>query len=185
MRRIICSGGYLRDMTARRTLTAILVAGATALGACGGSDKAKDDGPTRPQYIAQVDALCQKIMRESAPTNRKLQALVNASGSYTSRLKRSPPLLRTTLKLQTRKLSQFKAIDPPKKDVAQIKQLETAADATLQQLRDAIGIAERGDLKAFIDIAFDSNGARAKAERLGTTYGFRKDCFTVPVDLQQ
>ena len=164
---------------------AILVGAAALLGGCGGSGKAKDDGPTRPQYIAKVDALCQKITRQSAPTNRKLQALVNAGGSFTSRLKRSPPLLRTTLTLQKRKLSQFKAIEAPKKDVAQIKELETAADATLQQLRDAIGIAERGDLKAFIDIVFDANGARAKAERLGTTYGFRKDCFTVPVDLQQ
>ncbi len=169
----------------RTILTAILLATATALGACGGdSEEAADKGPTRPEYIAEVNALCQKTTRESAPTNRKLQALVDASGSYTSRLKRSPPLLRTTLELQTQKLTQFKAIDPPKKDVAQIRELMTAADATLQQLRDAIGIAERGDLKAFIDIAFDENGSRAKAERLGTTYGFRKDCFTVPVDLQ-
>jgi len=169
----------------RSMLTAVLLATAAALGACGGdSEKAADKGPTRPEYIAEVDALCQKITRQSAPTNRKLQALVNASGTYTSRLKRSPPLLRTTLKLQTSKLEQFKAIEPPATDKAQIQELSTAAEATLQQLRDAIGIAERGDLKEFIDIAFDEDGARAKAERLGTTYGFRKDCFTVPVDLQ-
>ncbi|MEA2191119.1 MAG: hypothetical protein QOI73_1240 [Solirubrobacteraceae bacterium] len=184
MRRIIGAGGYLRDMTARSTLTAFLVVCATALGACGDSEKAADKGPTRPQYIADVNALCQKITRQSAPTNRKLQALVNASGTYTDRLKRSPPLLRTTLRLQTRKLEQFKAIEPPRKDVAQIKEITTASQAVLAQLRDAIDIAERGDLKEFIDIAFDENGARAKAERLGTTYGLRADCFTVPVDLQ-
>ena len=162
-----------------------MLVGATALGACGGdSDEAADKGPTRPAYIADVDALCQRIARQSAPTNRKLQQLVNGSGSYTSRLKRSPPFLRTTLELQTRKLRQFKAIKPPSKDVAQIKEVSTASEAVLAQLREAIAIAERGDLKEFIDIVFDENGARAKAERLGTTYGFRKDCFTVPVDVQ-
>lgn len=185
MRRIICAGGYLRGMTARRPLTAILLGAATALGACGGgSDEPAQKGPTRAEYVADVNALCQEVTRQSEPTNRKLQALVNASGSYTSRLKRSPPLLRTTLKLQTDKLEQFKAIEPPSKDVAQIKELSTAADATLRQLQKAIGIAERGDLKAFIDIVFDEDGSRARAERLGTTYGFRADCFTVPVDLQ-
>jgi hypothetical protein len=169
---------------ARTTLLAILVAAATLLVACGGgSDSKKAAGPTRPAYIAEVDALCQKVARQSRPTNRKLQALVNASGTYASRLKKSTPLLQKTYALQKSKLDGFRGITPPAKDQAQIKQVIAASSAALEEFRGAIPIAERGDLKAFIDIAFDANGTRAKAERLGTDYGFRADCFAVPIDL--
>jgi hypothetical protein len=171
---------------ARTALLALLVAAAAALAACGGGSTAKkDQGPTRPAYIAQVDALCKKVAQRSKPTNRKLQALVNASGSYSDRLRRSTPLLRKTYALQQGKLEAFKRMQPPAKDRAQIHALVVASSKALGELRGGIPIAQRGDLKGIIDIAFDANGTRANAERLGTAYGFRKDCFAVPIDLGQ
>jgi hypothetical protein len=172
---------------ARTALPALLVAAAAALAACGGggSTAKKDQGPTRPAYIAQVDALCKKVTRQSKPTNRKLQALVDASGSYSDRLRRSTPLLRKTYALQRGKLEAFKRVRPPAKDRARIHALVVASSKALDELRGGIPIAQRGDLKGIIDIAFDANGTRANAERLGTTYGFRKDCFAVPIDLGQ
>ena len=169
---------------ARKLLPVILAAAVLPIAGCGDdSDSAGDSGITRPEYIKQVNAVCAKTAQESKPTNRKLQALVDASGTYASRLKKAAPHLQTTYDLQKAKLDKIKAIDPPEKDKAQIAEVVKTSEATLGEFQDAIGIAERGDLKRFIDVAFDANGTRAKAERLGTTYGFDMQCFAVPVDL--
>ena len=170
----------------RTLLTAIVLAAATLAAGCGGGgdSKAKQDNAlTRPQYIKQVDAVCRKTAQQSKPTNRKLQALVNGSGTFSSRLKKAAPLLHTTYRLQKAKLDRIKAMAPPAKDRAQVAEVVKASAAALAEFRNGLPIAERGDLKNFIDIAFDANGTRAKAERLGTTYGFRTECFAVPIDL--
>jgi len=168
----------------RTLLTAMLVAAATLAAGCGGDSKSKkEDAVTRPEFIKQVNAVCAKTVQQSKPTNRKLQALVNASGTFSSRLKKAAPHLRTTYELQKAKLDRIKAMTPPPKDRAQIAKVVKTSAAALAELRSGIPVAERGDLKNFIDIAFDANGTRADAERLGTTYGFREECFTVPIDL--
>jgi hypothetical protein len=170
---------------ARKLLPAILAAAVLPFAGCGGDDSqsAKENGITRAEYIKQVDAICAKTAQESKPTNRKLQALIDASGTYASRLKKAAPHLQTTYDLQKAKVDRIKAIDPPQKDKAQVAEIIKTSTATLGEFQDAVGIAERGDLKGFIDVAFDANGTRAKAERLGTTYGFDAECFAVPVDL--
>jgi hypothetical protein len=170
---------------ARALLAAILGAAVLPIAGCGDDSESakKDSGITRAEYVKQVDAICAKTTQKSKPTNRKLQALVDASGTYASRLKKAAPHLQTTYDLQKDKIEQIKALDPPEKDRAQIAEITKVSDATLAEFQDAVGIAERGDLKRFIDVAFDANGTRAKAERLGTTYGFDADCFAVPVDL--
>jgi hypothetical protein len=178
--------GYLRDMAPRRVLALLLVAATPLLGACGGDDKSKaaNNGPTRPQYIAEVNALCSKVTRDSRPTIRKIQALIEGSGSYSSRLRKGAPLLRDTYDAQAAKLADFKKIAPPKKDVVQIRQLTVAAEGALGDLRDALPAADKGDLPPIIDLATDASGNRAKVERLGVTYGFQEDCFGLPVKLQ-
>ncbi|MEY2514796.1 MAG: hypothetical protein QOJ89_2154 [bacterium] len=171
---------------ARKLLPAVLAAAAVLpIAGCGGDDSksTKDSGITRAEYVKQVNAVCAKTAQQSKPTNRKLQALVDASGSYTSRLKKAAPYLQTTYDLQKSKVDRIKAIDPPQKDKAQVAEVVKASTAALAEFKRGVGIAERGDLKSFIDIAFDANGTRAKAERLGTTYGFNAQCFAVPVDL--
>jgi len=171
---------------ARALLATVLIGATLPFAGCGGDDEkssAKEDAITRPEYIKRVNAICSETAQKSKPTNRKLQALVDASGSYKSRLKKAAPHLSTTYDLQKDKLDQIKAIDPPAKDRAQIAELVKVSEATLKEFQGAIAIAERGDLKSFIDVAFDANGTRAKAERLGTTYGLNAQCFAVPVDL--
>ncbi len=177
----------MSHLRVRTVSAAMLLAVATLLGACGGggSEAKKDTGPTRPAYIAEVNALCAKVTRQSRPTNRRLQALVNATGSFSDRLKKSVPLLRKTYSLQAGKLYDFRRIKPPAKDRAQINAVIAASALALKEFRGGIPIAQRGDLKGFIDIAFDANSTRARAERLGTTYGFREDCFAIPIDLGQ
>jgi hypothetical protein len=173
---------------ARTMLIALLLTAAGALGACGGGDDSaaeKDSGPTRPEYIAQVDKLCAKVTKASQPTNRKLQALVNGTGTFSSRLKKSTPLLQKTYDLQKGKLEDVRAVPSPKKDRAQINEVLATGSKALEEFKKGIPIARRGDLKNFIDIAFDANGTRAKAERLGTTYGFAADCFRIPIELDE
>jgi hypothetical protein len=166
-------------------LAAGLVAASLGLAACGGDgdSKPKGNGITRPQYVAQVDRICKKITQQSTPSFDKLQALVDASGTYKSRLIKAAPILRTVYNLQDRKLRRVKTLEPPTADRAQVAEITTAARATLTEFQKFLPAADRGDLPALIDIATDASGSRAKVERLGTTYGFRKDCFSVPLDL--
>ena len=163
-------------------LAGMLAAVALLATACGGDDEAaKDEGVTRPQYIAQVDALCRKVTRESRPINREIQKLLEASGSLSGRLRKGAPLLRRTYDKQAAKFAAFKKIEPPEADRARIATLTTAAQQALDDLRDALPAADAGDVPPIIDLATDASGARTKAERLGVSYGFREDCFGLPV----
>jgi hypothetical protein len=175
-----------RTRSCRLALTATVAGLVLALGACGGDDKkSSDNAINRPEYIAKVDAICKKTSQQSAPSFRTLQALVNASGTYKSRLIKAAPTLRTVYKLQAAKLQQYKAIEPPTADRAQVAKITNAAQKTLTEFRAFLPYAARGDLPKLIDIATDATGSRAEVEQLGTTYGFRKDCFSVPVDLSK
>jgi hypothetical protein len=159
---------------------------AILLAACGGSSgggKAADNGITRPEYVKKIDAICRRSARESKPTFDGLQALVDASGTYKSRLIKATPLLKTTYKLQSAKLKRFKAVQPPTADRAQVAAITQAADATLAELKKFLPAAAVGDLSKFIDIATDASGERAKVDRLGTDYGFESDCFSLPIKL--
>jgi hypothetical protein len=179
-----CPTGMFGCMTARRLLVWVLAAVALLATACGGDDEpAKDQGVTRPQYIKQVDALCAKTTRESRSINRRIQALIEGSGSLKRRLRKGAPLLRQTYEKQAAKLAAFKKIEPPQADRAQIAALTTAAQRALDDLRDALPAADQGDVPAIIDLATDASGARTRAERLGVTYGLREDCFGLPVSL--
>jgi len=142
-----------------------------------------DSSVTRPQYVAKIDAICKKTTQQSKQIFTKLQTLVDASGTYKSRLIKAAPLLRKLYKVQSAKLEQFKATKPPTDDRAKIAQLTKVAQQTIDEFRDFLPAAEAGDLEKFIDIATDASGARADAEQLGTSYGLREDCFSLPVDL--
>jgi len=162
----------------------VLAALAMLAAGCGGDDEpAEEQGVTRPQYIKQVDALCAKTTRDSRSINRRIQALIEGSGTYSSRLRKGAPLLRQTYKKQAAKFAAFKKLEPPEADRAQIKELTVVAQRALNDLRDALPAADEGDLPPIIDLATDASGARTKAERLGVTYGFREDCFGLPVSL--
>ncbi len=171
----------------RLALAAALAGLALALGACGGGDDDKgssdDSAITRPEYIKQVDAICKKTTQQSKPSFDKLQALIDASGTYKSRLIKGAPTLRRVYDLQASKFKRFKTIDPPDADRAQIAQITKAAQSTLDEFEEFLPAADAGDLTKFIDIATDATGSRARVDRLGTTYGFRKDCFSLPLDL--
>jgi len=163
-------------------LAGMLAALAVLAAGCGGDDEpAKKQGVTRPQYIKQVDALCAKTTRDSRSINRRIQALIEGSGTYSSRLRKGAPLLRQTYRKQAAKFAAFKQLEPPAPDRAQIEELTVAAQHALNDLRDALPAADKGDLPPIIDLATDASGARTKAERLGVTYGFRQDCFGLPV----
>jgi hypothetical protein len=170
----------------RIACVALLAVVAAALGACGGDDSkssSDDNGITRAEYIKQVDAICKKVAQQSKPSFDKLQALIDASGTYKSRLIKGAPTLRTVYDLQATKLRKFKALQPPTADRAQVAEITTTATQTLKEFRQFLPAADAGDLEKFIDIATDATGSRARVDRLGTTYGFRKDCFSLPLDL--
>jgi hypothetical protein len=163
----------------RLPLVGALVAAALVLVACGGSGE--DKGISRADYVKKINGICDSVARQSADTNRALQALVDGSGTYTSRLKKAVPLIRETLRYQTSKVERFERVEPPKKDVAKVKEITTTARAFLKELRDIIPKAREGDLPSFIDFATDASGNRGKVERLGVDYGIKDACFTLPI----
>src|ERR1044072_9086616 len=167
-------------------LAAAVAAGALALGACGddGSKNDSDDnGITRAEYIKQVDAICKRGAPQCQPSFRKVQALIDATGTYKSRLIKAAPTLRTVYGLQEKKLNGFKQLEPPTADRAQVAEITTTATQTLKEFRNFLPAAGAGDLETFIAVATDATGSRARVDRLGTRYGFRKDCFSLPLDL--
>ncbi len=179
-------GGYRRVMLPRALAGMILAIALLAAG-CGGEDGGQSKAEAakiRRAYVAKVDALCKKVSEQSRPINRKIQALIEGSGTYASRVRKGAPLLQQTYDAQAAKLERFKSIEPPEGDRAQIQRLTKSAEALLEDLRDGIPAARRGDLPAIIDLATDATGNRAKTERLGLTYGFREDCFSLPIKLQ-
>lgn len=169
------------DRHARALLAGTLISCALLGAACGGGASKQDAGVSRKQYVAEVDALCRRVTLQSRSLNRRLQALADASGTFTSRLRKGAPLLRRTYDVQSAKLERFKRIESPAVDRARIKQLTIAAEAALKDLRDALPAADRGDLPPIIDLVTDASGARARAEALGADYGLRADCFTPPI----
>jgi len=176
----------MRSVRLSAALVASLASIALALGACGGGGdggESKDTGPTRPEYVADVGAICKKATADSKPIFASLQKLVDASGTYKSRLIKAAPDLRRLYKIQNAKLERFKDIEPPAADKAQIAEITKAAQQTIDEFEGFLPAADAGDLKKFIDIATDASGARADAERLGTSYGLREDCFSLAVDL--
>ena len=166
-------------------LTALLAGLAVVLGACGGDDGEKSAGNdiTRPEYVAKVGGYCKTATTQSKPIFARLQKLVDASGTYKSRLIKAAPDLRKLYKIQNTKLTRFKALEPPTADRAQIAELTKVAQKVIDEFREFLPAADNGDLEKFIDIATDASGSRADAERLGTNYGLREDCFSLPVDL--
>jgi len=167
----------------RPLLAGMLVAAAMLAGACGGEDAKPDKSITRPQFIAKVDALCRKVKMQSRPRDRKLQALVDGSGSFSSRLRKGAPLLREFHDVQRAKVDRIKRFEQPPADRAEIAKITAAADAALKDLEGSLPAADRGDLPSFIDTIFDASGQRATAERLGEAYGLRSDCFGLPVKI--
>jgi hypothetical protein len=164
-------------------LAAMLVAATLLIAACGGGSKNKHAGISHADYVARVDALCKRVARQSKPINEQLQALVDGSGTFKSRLLRAAPLLHRTYAIQSSKLKRFKRIASPPNDRADVHAIEVVAAGALKDLHDGLPAADSGDLADFIDVALDATGNRAKVERLGTQYGFRSDCFTVPIKL--
>ncbi len=177
--------GATRPDRLRLTLSAAIAGLAIALGACGDDNDgaSADKSITKPEYVAKINGYCKQATRQSKPIFDRLQKLVDASGTYKSRLKKAAPDLRKLYKIQDAKLQRFKALEPPEADRAEITELTTVAQKTIDEFEEFLPAAEAGDLEKFIDIATDASGARGDAERLGTNYGLQADCFTLPVDL--
>lgn len=163
-------------------VVAVAVACATLLAACGASKQPA--GISHAEYVKRIDAICTDIARRSAATNRGLQALIDANGSFESRLKKAAPLLRTTLRLQTSKVERFERVAVPKGGEAEVHLITTNAKGFLGDLRKAIPVAARGDLPDFIDFVTDASGNRSRVERYGVDYGIRDDCFTLPIKFE-
>lgn len=173
-----------RDRIGRVLRSAVLVALTTVLLACGSDDDsspAKADDVARVAYVAEVNALCQRVTDESESRNRRLQALLDAEGPYRDRLVKGAPLIRENYDAQRSKLDRFRRIAPPDADRSEVAGVIEAAELTVRRLGEALPPADRGDLKSFLDTMTEAAGALAYVDYLGTTYGFDRDCFTIPV----
>ena len=171
-------------LIARVLLSAVLVSLVMALGACGSdndSSAVDAEGVTRVGYIAEVNALCQKVVEETQSDNRKLQALLDAQGTYRGRLVKGASLLRENYESQRSKFDRFKRIEPPDADRHRVAEVIEASELTLQRLEQSLPAAERGDLRSFLDRMTDAGGALAYLDYLGTAYGFDENCFRVRV----
>jgi hypothetical protein len=163
----------------RRPLALAVVAGLILAG-CGSSSSggakttsSKPSGPTRAQYIAQVNPIC-AAAKKRAPTKRIL-ALIGQFPTPTAEIAR---LLRQTVQIVNQVHDRLLAIPPPPADRAAITRWIGQAAAIGAMLSKAAGQVERGDLVGAAGSEGDINAATVDPTTFARSYGLG-DCASI------
>jgi hypothetical protein len=155
----------------RRSLVCIvLTLVALAAGGCGGDG----DAPTRAQFVAQTDKLCQATNRRTRTLNLKLRRA--AAGARTDRdlLRRLAPILDAGYDRVRENAEAFSAVKPPDADAAQIARLRRLYDRQAQFLRRLAAAARRGEVSRFESLTAEQQDVVTRARRLSRAYGFKQ-----------
>lgn len=151
------------------------MAAALALAACGGGSKASSSTasrsasapstPTRAEFIARADRVCQDADTRSNPLNLRLQSATTPS--------QVSSLLRQQLAIVQSGLASFKAIPEPPADKAQIAGLTAEVDQQVAVLRKIVRAAAAGD-QATVSADEDALARlHVRYQRLAQSYGLR------------
>jgi hypothetical protein len=125
------------------------------LAACG-----EDMGPftvtgvTKPQYVAEGDAIC-------ADAQRELDRAAARIGSAPSAAEVEPVVEKTVVPVVRERIERLRALEPPPGDEAEVAAIYDAAEASLRRIEARPALAERAD-QVF-----------ARTSRLAREYGFR------------
>jgi hypothetical protein len=139
--------------------TRITAAGAVALAAtvaigCGSSD----DGPSKAEFVKKGNAICAKGNKQIEAEAKKTFSSGRPTKSQITTF-----MTQTVIPSTQKQVDEIKALDPPKADEDQIKEITDAADAALAKTKaNPISGVQEGAKDPF-----------AKANQLAKAYGLK------------
>jgi hypothetical protein len=151
---------------------AVLVAVALLAG-CGGSG-GDDDPPTRAQFIAKTDRLCQTSNRRTRALNVQLATAAARARDDEDLLRRLAPILERGYGPLRDNAAAFQAANPPADDAAAIERIRKAYDEQAELVRRLAAAAKRGDVPAFKSLSERQKEVVTRARRLARGYGFEQ-----------
>ena len=163
----------------RNLACAVLAAAALVVAGCGSSDD--DAAPTRAQYIARVDTLCQASNQRTRALNVRLRRAAAGARDDRERLRRLAPVLERGHAGVRKNAAVFKAADAPAGDAAAVERIAKAYGQQAEQVRELAAAARRGNVRAFISLSDEQDRLVTRARRLAREYGFR-ECGSLKSD---
>ena len=157
----------------KRTLLSLIAVAALAAG-CGGGD----GGPTKAEYIARADRICQATKAETAPLVQQLTAAAG-SGSVTTAQARK--LARVAGRLQTMGaayVARLKALDRPSGDTGDVDRFLTSSGQVVDALGRAAAALKTGNVTGALGLLQANTVTAAAAGSAAQAYGF-KECVSV------
>lgn len=145
---------------------AVLVAGCGGLG--------DDDAPTRAQFIAKTDRLCEASNTRTRALNVELRAAAEAARNDAELLRRLAPILKRGYGPVRDNAAAFQAANPPAGDAAAIERIRRAYDEQAELVRRLAAAAKRGDVPAFMALSEEQKDVVMRARSLARSYGFRE-----------
>lgn len=149
----------------------LLLAGAL-LASCGGSSKSSSSAPTKAQYVAKADAICEAVGRKTAPLLSKLEASGPAllAGSATA-AHEAAPLLRELHSEASASLSQLRALRAPKGDGAAIERFLSPLTNVVAAAGQAASSVSAGNASSALGLLAQVETDAQRANSAARAYG--------------
>ena len=157
---------------------AIAAVAFVGLASCGGDD---GDAPTRAQFIADTDKLCERSNRRTRTLNRQLARAAAGARNDRELLRRLAPVLERGYGRVRDNAIAFRTADPPEGDAAQIERIRRLYDQQGEFVRKLASAARRGDSRTFQSLSSQQAEVVRRARRLTRAYGF-KECGSTKSD---
>jgi hypothetical protein len=152
-----------------------LLAAVVLVAGCGGA-KSKPSGPTRAQYIAQVNAICRATKVKAAP---QLHALSSAGSSLNpAKIAGLGPLGQQVRVTANAYLTQLEAVPQPAADAAAISNFLTPTRETVAAIGKAANELSAGNALAAIGGLNEIQALANAANAAAASYGL-SDCAKV------
>ena len=159
-------------MALRSSVLAMLAAVLVVLAGCG--DSGGDDAPSRAEFIAKTDRLCEASNTRTRALNLELSDAAARSRNDADLLRRLAPILKRGYGPVRDNAAAFEAANPPPGDDAAIERIRKAYDEQAELVRRLAATAQRGDVDAFKSLSEEQRDVVTRARTLARAYGFRE-----------
>jgi hypothetical protein len=153
---------------------------ALVLPGCGGGDE-RHGAPTRAQFIAKADALCQASNRRTRALNLQLRRAGALARGERDLLRRLAPILERGAGGVARNAAAFRAAEPPAADEVEIDLIRGLYDQQTRLARRLAAAAAKGEVSSFKALSTQQDDVVARARRVSRAYGF-KECGSTKSD---
>jgi rubrerythrin len=126
---------------------------------------------TKAEFIAQADGICEATNESEEPLQKEFEQLQNAKGPHAeTELGESMTALASAGQGETKEI---RALVPPKKDAAEIKQILDSEEAALSTAAEAAAALEEGEPETFYGLLEAISAKSAAAQGYAEGYGLK------------